>query len=279
MPNPFFGLLPTTALAALRGGTIPRERLLRPYPQFDNVTTTTNEGESWFQSFQVNLQRRFSKGYTLGMSYTWSRFEEATEFLNGDDPAPTRHISSQDVPHKLAVSGIVELPFGEGRRLGSDVNAVVSKFISGWQLSGIYIYQSGLPIGNFGNLLFTGNVDDIALSSSDRTLQRWFNTDAGFNKVSTQQLGSNVRTFPLRFDSVRSHEINNVDLSLIKNTTIAGDVSLQLRLEALNAFNHPLYPAPAGDSLNPTTAVFGSIVASTQANYSRRTQVMVKLIF
>ncbi len=279
VPNPFSGLLPTTALAALRGGTIPRERLLRPYPQFDNVTTTTNEGESWFQSFQVNLQRRFSKGYTLGMSYTWSRFEEATEFLNGDDPSPTRHISSQDVPHKLAVSGIVELPFGEGRRLGSDVNAVVSKFISGWQLSGIYIYQSGLPIGNFGNLLFTGNVDDIALSSSDRTLQRWFNTDAGFNKVSTQQLGSNVRTFPLRFDSVRSHEINNVDLSLIKNTTIAGDVSLQLRLEALNAFNHPLYPAPAGDSLNPTTAVFGSIVASTQANYSRRTQVMVKLIF
>ena len=97
--------------------------------------------------------------------------------------------------------------------------------------------------------------------------------------MSTQQLGSNVRTFPLRFDSVRTDEINNVDLSLIKNTTIAGDVTLQFRLEALNAFNHPLFPAPAGDSLNPTTAVFGSIVASTQANYSRRTQVMVKLIF
>jgi hypothetical protein len=279
VPNPFFGLMPSTAIAALRGSTIARERLLRPYPQFDAVNTTTNDGESWYQALQLNLQRRFSKGYTLGMSYTWSRFEEAIEFLNPDDLEPTRTTSSQDVPHKLSISGIAELPFGEGRKFASDTNAVVSKLISGWQLSGIYSYQSGVPIGNFGNLLFTGNFDDIALSSSERTLAQWFNTNAGFNTVSAEQLASNVRTFPLRFDSVRAHEINNVDLSLIKNTTIAGNVQFQLRLEALNAFNHPLYPAPTGNSLNPTAVQFGSIVASTQANYSRRTQVMFKLIF
>jgi hypothetical protein len=279
VPNPFFGLMPATAIAALRGQTIARERLLRPYPQFDAVNTTTNEGQSWYSALQLNLQRRFSKGYTVGASYTWSRFEEATEFLNGGDPAPTRHVSNQDVPHKVSISGIVELPFGEGRKYGADANAVVSKFISGWQLSGIYTYQSGVPLGNWGNLLFTGNVDDIALSDDQRTIARWFNTGAGFNNVAAQQLGSNVRTFPLRFDSVRAHEINNVDLSLIKNTTIAGRTQLQFRLEALNAFNHPLFPAPTGNSLNPTTVQFGSIVASTQANYSRRTQVMVKLIF
>ena len=44
IPNPFSGLLPTTAVAGLQGTNITRERLLRPYPQFDSVNTTTNEG-------------------------------------------------------------------------------------------------------------------------------------------------------------------------------------------------------------------------------------------
>ena len=107
-------------------------------------------------------------------------------------------------------------------KFGTDVNGVVSAFISGWQFSGIYTYQSGFPIG-FGNIIFTGDFDDIALPAERADAWRaWFNTDAGFNKVSTQQLGSNVRTFPLRLENVRTDNVNNIDLSLIKNTQIAG---------------------------------------------------------
>ncbi len=75
VPNPFAGLLPTTAAAALQGANIARERLLRPYPQFDAVNTTTNEGESWYNALQVTLQRRFAGGYTLSSSYTYSHFD------------------------------------------------------------------------------------------------------------------------------------------------------------------------------------------------------------
>ena len=107
---------------------------------------------------------------------------------------------------------------------------MVSAFISGWQFSGIYTYQSGFPIG-FGNIIFTGDLDDIALPASEQTVARWFNTDAGFNKVSTQQLGSNVRTFPLRLENVRTDNVSNVDLSLIKNTQVARqDHRAQIRL-------------------------------------------------
>ena len=88
---------------------------------------------------------------------------------------------------------------------------------------------------------------------------------------------SNVRTFPQRLDSVRSHGLNKVDMSLIKNTTFSRGITAQFRLEALNAFNHPLFPAPGVN--NVTTAGFGQVVASTQANYSRRVQVMAKLLF
>jgi Carboxypeptidase regulatory-like domain/TonB dependent receptor len=281
VPNPFFGLLPSTSVSGLQGQTIQRERLLRPYPQFDSVNTSSNEGESWYHALQVNLQRRFTNGYTIATSYTYSRFTEKTEFLNAGDPEPWKGLSSVDVPHRLTVNGIWELPFGRGRRFGADANGAVSAFISGWQVAGIYTYQSGFPLG-WGNVLFTGNLDDIDLPAGERTVARWFNTDAGFNKVSTQQLASNIRTFPLRLDNVRSDTVNTVDLSLIKNTTVAGK-TVEFRFEALNALNHPLFPRGNGTSTGiittPTAANFGATVASTQENYARRTQVSVKFLF
>jgi hypothetical protein len=274
VPNPFANLMPATAGSAFRGVNITRERLLRPYPQFDAVNTTTNEGLSWYHALQAGLDRRFDAGYTIGASYTFSRFTEKVDFLNASDPEPSKAISSQDVPHRLTVNGIWELPFGHGRRFASNVPAAASALIGGWQIQGIYTYQSGFPIG-FGNIIFTGDLDEIALPASERTVERWFNTDAGFNRVSAQQLGANVRTFPLRLDSVRTDTVKNVDVSVIKNTAIAGK-QLQLRFESLNALNHPLFPGP---NTNPTAATFGSISASTQQNYARRTQVMVKFIF
>lgn len=275
VPNPFLGLMPATAGGTWRGANIQRQFLLRPYPQFDAINTTTNEGKSWYNALQVQLDRRFANGYTVGVSYTYSRFVEAIEFLNGGDAEPWKGISNEDVPHRLTINGILEMPFGRGRRFANDLPRALDILIGGWQLAGVYQYQSGIPVG-WGNIIFTGNLDDIALSRSERTRLRWFNTDAGFNKDSTQQLGSNVRTFPLRLDNVRTHEPNNVDLSLIKNITIVNGKSLQLRFEALNAFNHVLLPGP---NTGVTAAAFGEISASTQANYPRRVQAMVKFIF
>ena len=277
VPNPFVNLMPATAGTAFRSATIARERLLRPYPQFDAVNTTTSEGWSWYHSLQTGLQRRFSSGYTVGVNYTFSRFTEAIEFLNAGDPEPWEGISNQDVPHRLSLNGIVELPFGRGRRFGSGANPALNALIGGWQLSGIYTLQSGFPIGNFPNLFFTGNLDDIAVG--DPALTRWFNVDAGFNRVTAQQPVANLRTFPLRLDSVRGDRTNNVDLALLKNTRLHGDKSLQFRFEAINAFNHPQFPSPTGNSLNPTNASFGQVVTSAQANYARRVQVTLKFLF
>ncbi len=274
VPNPFVGLMPVTAGAAFRGATIARERLLRPYPHFDAVNSTTNEGTTWYGGLQLRLERRFAAGYTVSTNYTYSRYTQATEFLNAADAAPVKVISDQDVPHRFTISGIYELPFGEGRRfLGGD--SVLGKVVGGWQLSGIYAFQVGVPIG-FGNVIFTGDPNDLTLSGDEQTLQRWFNIDAGFNRVSAQQLGSNVRTAPLRYDQVRTDNISNMDLSVIKNTTLTSGRTLQFRFESLNASNHPLFPGPNTD---PTSASFGVINPSTQANYARRTQVMVKFLF
>lgn len=275
VPNPFAGQMPASAGSAFRSSTIARQQLLRPYPQFGSVTTTTNDGYSWYHSLQANVNKRFSQGYTFGLSYTWSKFMEAISYLNAADPLPTEAISDFDRTHRLTVNGIYELPFGKGRRLLSNVNTFGSYFISGWQLSGVYQYQSGAPI-NFGNIFFTGSFDDIDLPNGQRSTDRWFNTAAGFVTASSAQPVSNIRTFPLRLSNVRTDPINNIDLSVIKKTEILEGKNIEFRAEFINAFNHVLFPAP---NTNVTQASFGQIIASNQANYARRIQLTLKFVF
>ena len=119
--------------------------------------------------------------------------------------------------------------------------------------------------------------------SSNPTTEKWFNTDVFtslVNSTSTNATPVNhLRTLPLRFSDVRRDAINNIDLSLLKNVTLSRDVQLQLRAEFVNAFNHPYLDRGTGTVVNPTSSNFGRIVASNQANYARRAQLGVKLIF
>lgn len=275
LPNPFSGLMPANAIADLRGTNIQRQRLLRPFPQFDAVNTTVNDGYSWYHSLQTRLDKRFSKGYTLGLNYTFSRFMEAIQLLNQDDPRPVEVLSSADRPHRFSASGIYELPFGKGRKFLANINQVTSYFVSGWQISTVYQFQSGVPF-DFGNIFFTGNFNDIALSGDEQSLTRWFNTSAGFVTATNAQPVSNVRTFPLRFGYVRSDQINNLDFSVLKKTEILENTNVEFRAELLNALNHVLFPGPNTNVAQPT---FGQITASQQANYARRVQMTLKLTF
>ncbi len=292
VPNPFFGILPaTTTIGA--SANIARERLLRPFPQFDQVFSTTNDGYSWYHSLQVRLEKRFSKGYTFLGAYTWSKFMQATQYLNQDDLQPSEVISDMDFPHRLSVSGIYELPFGKGKPVLNGANSVVEKIVGGWQVSGIYSYQSGGPIGGpnggangwaYNNvpgsgLIFTGDFKDIALPSDERTIERWFNTDAGFVKPSNQQrTARQVRTFPIRFSFLRGDNINNTDLSVIKKTDIREGKILEFRAEFINAFNHPFFNTE-NIVIDPTSATFGRFVSQTQRNYARRIQMSLKFTF
>ena len=275
--NPFYGVLsPSSVIGGSQ--TIARERLLRPFPEFDSVTTTTNDGYSWYHSGQFSLSKRFSKGYSLQASYTYSKYMQATELLNQDDPRPTRVISDQDYPHRLTITPIYELPFGKGRTFLSNSNGIISRIVGGWQLQGVYAFQSGAPINGtagFGNLIYNGDPRNMVLPSDKQSILQWFNT-SGFVTASASQLANNVRTFPLRFSFLRTEHTNNVDFSILKDTSITEQVKVQFRGEFLNAFNHPLFPTP---NMSVTSTTFGQITASNQANYPRRVQLGLKAIF
>ena len=271
--NPFAGLLPGTSF---NNPTIARQQLMRPYPAFGDITTTNNDGKSWYSAGQFGVQKRFLKGYTLGVSYTYSNWKQATEYLNAADANPTKMISDLDVTNRLSISGIYALPFGKGHRFGSDANGIVDGFIGGWQIQGVYTYQTGFPIAFSTDAFYNGG----AIAIDQKTTAKWFDTSVFtsiLNDTSTNATPVNhLRTFPTRTTDVRRDSINNVDLSILKDVKFNGDMRLQLRLEFINVLNEPYFPAP---QVNPQQAPFGQITASNQANYARRAQVGVKFLF
>jgi hypothetical protein len=203
-------------------------------------------------------RKRFSHGYTVQLSYTWSKAMQATEFLNPTDPRqPYESISDLDRTHHLVITGIWDLPIGRGRRFGDSWSRPVDFLLGGWQLNGVVQRQSGPPLA-FGDVwtLFTGDPDNVKLSKDQRNPDRWFNVDAGFNKNSAQALASNLRVSPLRFSGIRGDGQSRWDFSLIKSFVIREDVRMQYRAECINAFNHPNLFAP---NTNPTSSAFGTI--------------------
>ena len=146
--------------------------------------------------------------------------------------------------------------------------------LGGWQLGAVISRQSGAPLG-FGNSIFIGNIKDIPLPKSQRDVDRWFNTEAGFNRNSQQQLGSNLRAFPLRFSGVRGDDQRSWDFSIVKKFPLRGErTALQFRADVYNGWNQTNFSNP---NTTPTNSAFGRITAT--AGDARNWQLGMKLAF
>jgi hypothetical protein len=207
--NPFAGLgIPGIGASS----SISRQNLMRPFPEFGSITTTTNDGYSWYHAGQLSLQKRLAKGYTVQLAYTHSKYMQATELLNPGDSRPTEVISDQDYPNRLALSAIYELPFGKGRQFFGNSNGLVQRIIGGWQMEGVYAYQSGAPLsfnvpGAINNnnaaipanvaatagYIYLGDFKSLVIPTSQQSVAQWFN-NTGFvalrdNKGVVQTVG------------------------------------------------------------------------------------------
>jgi hypothetical protein len=217
--------------------------------------------------------------------YTWSRFIDRSILLNPTDTTPQEYRSDADIPHRLVVSGIWELPFGKGRRFQLD--GLANALFGGWSAQAIYNLQSGRPL-NFGNVFFSGDPKSLEASYddpskvfdtsgfyfSDAPVQRNGVVDPALQRADQRiRLANNIRTFPLR-PGIRGSAYYFLDFSLIKTVTFTDDVRLQLRIEAINGLNHPVFENPNTD---PTNAAFGT--STGQFNIPRNVQLGVRLFF
>ncbi|HWQ54374.1 MAG TPA: carboxypeptidase-like regulatory domain-containing protein [Bryobacteraceae bacterium] len=267
--NPLAGLLPGSTLNA---STFGRSALLQPYPEFGSIVLRQPQGYNWYHALHVRAERRFSHGFTTQVGYGFSKLMEATTFLNAGDPTPHRSIAAYDHPHQLSFSAIFELPFGHGRHIWSGANRLADAFIGGWQLGSVWTVTSG-GMPEFGNVLFFGGNQGIS-AEGQRTIERWFNVDAGFERSSAKQLASNLRTFPLRFSSLRGAAGNIWNFSMIKKFRIREGSDIQFRAEAFNAFNHAWFSIP---NTTPTSSAFGTV--TSLLGTPRNIQLGLKLAF
>ena len=263
VPNPFAGLI---NIGAHSSPTIARRQLLLPYPQFTSVNLQRQtDGASDYHSLQISSMRRFSAGLMAQFTYTWSKLIEELRFIDPANPSPSRMIGEFDNPHRVTFAGIWELPFGRGRRFGSG-SGVADKVIGGWQLNATYIYQTGaaVPLGTAA--LATG----VSPGIEGRTIDNWF------NRQSLALLPAfTPRTLPYYWAGLRQHNMNNWDVSFLKNTTLWRErLRLQFRCELINAFNRTWFANP---DVNPGSGNYARVAG--QANQPRIIQMGLKLQF
>ncbi|MFB3901949.1 MAG: TonB-dependent receptor domain-containing protein [Acidobacteriota bacterium] len=281
--NPLYGIPEVTA--GMTGQTVQRSQLLRPYPQFGNITAQESIGKRWYDAAQLRVERRFSSGYTFQASYTYSHMVQATSYLNDTDTQLEKIVDGADRPHIFVASGIYELPFGRTRRFGTGWNAPLDHILGGWQLGVLYRIQSGPPL-NLGNWILKEGytLKDIAKPRSERTVDAlfagrpanasttnpWFNTDifVSGSASSGLQLANNIRTMPSRTDYGRRPGYELFDFSLIKKFTITESKELQVRIECYNAFDTVNWKDP---STTVTSDSFGAISATN--GYPRQFQL------
>ncbi|MCC6344644.1 MAG: TonB-dependent receptor [Bryobacterales bacterium] len=281
VPNPFHGLI---TAGPLSGPTVQRQQLLRPYPQFTNVTRQAAAfGNGIYHSLQLRVEKRTAHGVTAVVAYTYSKnISDINIAQNAYDRKAERAVNGFDVPQRLTASVNWDLPFGKGRHFLQSASGILDHAIGGWALTSMSTFQSGFPL-RFGlaspNLYIAGTgsqrpnvVGDpfagINGSISSR-LGRYFNTSA-FAQPAPFTFGN---ASPL-ISSIRSPGMNNIDLTLSKNFRVTERARVEFRASSYNFLNHPVFSSPDTTLGNAT---FGRI--SGQANMSRQTEFALKLVF
>lgn len=271
--NPFAGLIPGSA--SLNGSTVSRQTLLMPYPEFTGITLQgPNAFSSYFESMDVRLEKRFSHGLTMLTNFTYSKLIAQDTYKNDTDLAPEKRVAADDRPLRFILSGSYEFPFGKNKRFDLH-SGIANRIVGGWVLNAIYTDQVGAPLTFGNNLLYLGG--PLNNNPHPANLDAPMFDTTRFDTKSANQLASNIHTFGTRYGNLRQDGADNVDLSLIKNTTITERVRIQLRFEAFNALNRPEFDTPKSTIDNPTSSGFGKI--TTQPNLPRSIQIAARLVW
>lgn len=254
--------------------TIQKQQLLRPFPHMTGLNREqTPIGKNSYNAMQAKFEKRFASGWSFNTHYEWSHTLSKDWMANEFDPEPLWRESDNSRPHRWVTTWIYELPFGKGKPL-LNRSGIMNGILGGWQIGGILQLQSGECI-DFGNAFYYGNnYRDIALPASQRSKDRWFNTE-NFERNSTKTATSyHRRVFPHRMNWLRTQRLVQLDANIQKAFQIYERLRAQFRVDLLNAPNHQVMSGPNTD---PTSASFGRITG--YVNTPRYIQFQLRLSF
>jgi hypothetical protein len=281
VPNPYFGIITSGPIS---GRTVARQQLLRPYPQFGNITRNLPAfGSSTYHALQLKFETRAWKGLTSIIAYTFAKnLGDIAPYQNHYNRRIERGPMAFDVPQRLTATVSWDLPVGRGRAAGTGMSRALDAVIGGWNIAMFNTFQSGFPL-SFGvnaNTLFLagtggqrpnviGDPSAGISGSINSRLSRYFNT-AAFAQPPNFTFGN----APSRASWLRNPGMNNWNLTLTKTFAITEQFKVNLRASSFNLMNHPVFGGP-----NTTFGVaqFGQI--TSQANLSRQQELVLRVIF
>jgi hypothetical protein len=259
----------------------------RPFPQFSNVSVQLpSQGQVNYYGMILRAERRFSRGFNVLTTYTWSKAlnntseggsalgNEGGVYSNFYNRRADYGPGENDINHRLTFSSVYEIPFGKGRK--HLTSGPASYVLGGWGLGGLLTLQSGPPftITTQVNPVFSAagaaraNVSrDPTLPNGQKTLLRWFDTEA-FSQPAAARFGNSG------VGILRSDGVINADLSLLRNFPLPGeDRRVQFRAEFFNLSNHPNFGVPG--------RVFGAagFGVVNSAGPGRRIQLGLRMVF
>lgn len=258
--------------------------------RFAEIDYKTSGGTDNYNALQIGVNRRYSKGLTLGGQYTWGHSignsagsNEANTAGNPFDFGADHGNNNFDIRQSLNVDALYELPFGRGRRFGS-VSRPLDLLFGGWQLGGVVNARSGVPIDVLitrNDLAYVdnrnGNVyQNPVVVNGQVVTSAVINTPGGGSSRNVRRpdvvpgvkpiLTSNGLAYvnPASFtvprpgtfgnsarNSLAGPAIAQLDITLSKKFNITERLNLELRGEAYNITNHTNFANPGNVRLNP----------------------------
>ena len=269
-------------------GTVGNQAARAPYPNFGRIQLVDNSGNGAYNSGFVKVTKRFSNGFTLLSSYTWSRSMDDSSGIRvqGQDTLFPQNsycrkcewaASAFDTRSRFVTSSLYDLPVGKGRKYDFK-NALANGILGGWQAGGIWTVQTGFPV-------------TITVGGADRS-----GTGGGYDRPNatgvTPYVSNPVPSFwwdKAAFTANAAGTFGNVGRnSLVGPKYLTLDFSahkdfpmfykeghlLQFRLEMFNVMNHPVWGIP---NTNVTSSGFGTITGTAVS--MRQMQLALKYVF
>ena len=314
-PNPFSAADNLDADAGRRANALaaglPANFLVANPDKLGGADIDGHGGYKNFHGVQVEVRRRMAQGFQFQASYAYGKSYDSTRYSFRVPLVDTRDTGSEgDVTHALKGTWVWELPFGQGRRFGSNVGATMDRIVGGWQIHGTARIQSGRMV-DFGNVRMVGfdqgELQDMYKARIDADGRVWLlpqdvidNTVRAFSVDATSLTGYGSQGAPAgkyfapangpdcietisngygdcgaRSIVITGPMFKLVDMSVVKAVPIAGRVRAEFRLEMLNAFNFVNYVPVTGLGTDPddyeVTGLNGAVTARILQLVSRVT--------
>jgi hypothetical protein len=202
-----------------------------------------NCANNWYDSIQAKFNKRFSEGYAFTVNYTWQKAEGEGGSYFFWNRSLERGVQDWDRTNILNVTLIYELPFGKGRKYGTDWSTAMDAIAGGWQFNATHTVQSGVPF-NVGYAdsgadrdTGPGRPNLVGDPEGDKTRDRWFNTTpigtsgSAFGDPAIGTFGD------LERNALRGPYYRRTDASIFKHFRMGATRDLEVRIEVVNLFN------------------------------------------